>query len=138
MKVGGRTYGPNTMPTYTNVTPTESFRQHFFEAPIDEKQTRIFFLNMRNFILDPSKDGPIHARNKIIAGQDIQILDTLDPIRTPISNTKEVLMPADGPIAAYRDWLARFDEKGWHIAWDEFARRKGHDTTFCYPQPWPT
>jgi phenylpropionate dioxygenase-like ring-hydroxylating dioxygenase large terminal subunit len=135
IKVGGGTYGPNMMPTYINITKTETFRQYFFEAPIDETHTRIFFLNMRNFMLDPSKDGPIHARNKVIAQQDIQIVELLNPIRTPISNTKEVLMPADGPIAAYRDWLARFDEKGWRIDIDEFNRRNGKDTAFAIPSP---
>jgi hypothetical protein len=71
----------------------------------------------------------------VIAAQDIQILDTLYPVRTPISNTKEVLMPADGPIAAYRDWLAQFDEKGWRIDWDEFEKRNGKDTAFAIPSP---
>ncbi len=123
------------MPTYINISPTETFRQYFFEAPVDENNTRIFFLNMRNFMLDPSKDGPIHARNKVIAQQDIQILIDLNPRRTPISNTKEVLMPADGPIAAYRDWLAQFDEKGWRIDWEEFQRRNGKDTAFAIPSP---
>jgi phenylpropionate dioxygenase-like ring-hydroxylating dioxygenase large terminal subunit len=134
-KVGGGTYGPNTMPTYINITENQTFRQYFFEQPVDDKNTRIFFLNMRNFMLEPEKDGPIHARNKVIAGQDIQILVDLDPPRTPISNTKEVLMPADGPIAAYRDWLAKFDEKGWRIDWDEFQNRTGKDTAFAIPSP---
>jgi phenylpropionate dioxygenase-like ring-hydroxylating dioxygenase large terminal subunit len=134
-KVGGGTYGPNTMPTYINITEDQTFRQYFFEQPVDDKKTRIFFLNMRNFMLEPEKDGPIHARNKVIAGQDIQILVDMNPPRTPISNTKEVLMPADGPIAAYRDWLARFDEKGWRIDWEEFTKRVGKDTAFAIPSP---
>jgi phenylpropionate dioxygenase-like ring-hydroxylating dioxygenase large terminal subunit len=134
-KVGGGTYGPNTMPTYINITENQTFRQYFFEQPVDDKNTRIFFLNMRNFMLEPEKDGPIHARNKVIAGQDIQILVDMNPPRTPISNTKEVLMPADGPIAAYRDWLARFDEKGWRIDWEEFTKRVGKDTAFAIPSP---
>ena len=134
-KVGGGTYGPNTMPTYINITEDQTFRQYFFEQPVDDKNTRIFFLNMRNFMLEPEKDGAIHARNKVIAGQDIQILVDVDPPRTPISNTKEVLMPADGMIAAYRDWLAKFDEKGWRIDWDEFRKRTGKDTAFAIPSP---
>jgi phenylpropionate dioxygenase-like ring-hydroxylating dioxygenase large terminal subunit len=134
-KVGGGTYGPNIMPTYINITEDQTFRQYFFEQPVDDKNTRIFFLNMRNFMLEPEKDGAIHARNKVIAGQDIQILVDVDPPRTPISNTKEVLMPADGMIAAYRDWLARFDEKGWRIDWDEFTKRTGKDTAFAIPSP---
>ena len=61
---------------------------------------------MRNFMLENDHDGPIHARNKIIAQQDIEILVDVYPPRTPTSNTKEVLMPADKAVVAYREWLA--------------------------------
>ena len=135
VKAGGGTYGPNVMPTYINVKPPSMFRQYFFEQPIDVDHTRIFFLNMRNFLLDPDKDGAIHARNKVIAGQDIAILTDLYPRMTPTSNTKEVLMPADAPIAAYREWLRKFDDMGWRIDWDEFTRRNGKDTAFAIPCP---
>ncbi len=58
---------------------------------------------MRNFMLDPKHDGPIHARNKAMAKQDIDVLLDLYPTQTPISNTKEVLMPADKASC----WLSR-------------------------------
>jgi len=135
VKAGGGTYGPNMMPTYINVAPDKMFRQYFFEQPVHEQKTRIFFLNMRNFLLEPENDGPIHARNKVIAGQDIQILEHLYPLMTPLSKTKEVLMPADGPIAAYRDWLAKFDDKGWRIDWREFKERDGVDRAYAIPSP---
>ncbi len=132
---GGGTFGPNIMPTYINLTEGKMFRQYFFEQPVDENRTKIFFLNMRNFLLDPKHDGPIHARNKIIAGQDIAILTDLYPTRTPLSPTKEVLMPADKAVAAYREWLEKFDDMGWRIDVDEFHRRNGKDTAFAIPCP---
>ncbi len=135
VKAGGGTYGPNIMPTYIIIDPPNMFRQYFFEQPVDVNKTRIFFLNMRNFMLDPAKDGPIHARNKVIAGQDIQILNELHPRMTPVSNTKEVLVPSDSPIAAYREWLARFDDNGWRIDWEEFQHRNGKTTAFAIPSP---
>jgi len=132
---GGGTYGPNIMPTYINLTEDKMFRQYFFEQPVHENLTRIFFLNMRNFLLDPKNDGPIHARNKVIAQQDIDILSVLHPTRTPLDNTKEVLMPADKPIAAYRSWLEKFDDNGWRIDIDTFNGRNGKDTAFAIPSP---
>ncbi|RMF97963.1 MAG: aromatic ring-hydroxylating dioxygenase subunit alpha [Gammaproteobacteria bacterium] len=132
---GGGTYGPNIVITHINVQPGMGFRQYFFEQPVDEHHTRIFFLNMRNFMLEPENDGPIHARNKAIAKQDIDILEDVYPTMTPTSNTKEVLMPADKAIVAYRDWLARFDQKGWRIDVEEFGRRNGKDTAFAIPSP---
>jgi len=132
---GGGTYGPNAMPTYINITKDKMFRQYFFEQPVSENFTRIFFLNMRNFLLDPSNDGPIHARNKIIAQQDITILSELHPTLTPLANTKEVLMPADKAIAAYRSWLEKFDDMGWRIDIEEFNRYNGTDRAFAIPSP---
>jgi len=132
---GGGTYGPNMMPTYINISEDKMFRQYFFEQPVDENKTKIFFLNMRNFILEPENDGPIHARNKVIAGQDIQILVDLMPKLTPLSRTREVLMPADKAIAAYRDWLKKFDDMGWRINWKEFQARQGMDKAYAIPSP---
>ena len=132
---GGGTYGPNIMPTYITITEDKMFRQYFFEQPVDENKTKIFFLNMRNFLLEPEKDGPIHARNKVIAGQDITLLVDLEPKLTPLSNTKEVLMPADKAIVAYRDWLAKFDDKGWRIDWNTFKARHGKDMMYAIPSP---
>ncbi len=135
MKVGGGTYGPNMMPTYINITHTQMFRQYFFELPVDENKTKIFFLNMRNFLLDPRHNGPIHARNKVIAGQDIQILATMCPETTPLSPTKEVLTPSDAAVAAYRGWLEKFDDKGWRIDTRKFNARHGKDRAYAIPSP---
>ena len=132
---GGGTYGPNVVITHINPQPDKGFRQYFFEQPISENRTRIFFLNMRNFMLDPKHDGPIHARNKEIAGQDIDIMELVYPTQTPISNTKEVLMPADKAIVAYRDWLAKFDDAGWRIDVAEFNKRNGKDIAYAIPCP---
>jgi hypothetical protein len=90
---------------------------------------------MRNFLLDPKHNGPIHARNKVIAGQDIQILSTMNPQRTPLSTTKEVLMPADKAVAAYRSWLEKFDDMGWRIDWKDFQARNGEEAAFAIPSP---
>ncbi len=136
--VAGGTYGPNMMATYINLQPEpnhKGFRQYFLEQPVDEKKTRIFLLNMRDFLLGTEYDNPIHERNKVVAQQDIDILLDVYPKRTPISNVKEVLMPADKAIAAYREWLAKFDDKGWRIDWAEFKRRNGDDTGFAIPCP---
>ncbi|MEZ5458943.1 MAG: aromatic ring-hydroxylating dioxygenase subunit alpha [Steroidobacteraceae bacterium] len=132
---GSGTHGPHMMITEINVGEDQAFKQYFIEQPIDDQHTRVFFVNMRNFMLDPKHDGPIHARNKVIAQQDIDILENVYPRRTPISNTKEVLMPADKAVAAYRQWLAKFDDKGWRIDWDEFMRRNDKNTAFAIPSP---
>ena len=86
-------------------------------------------------VRQPHHAGPVHARNKVIAQQDIEILVDVYPPRTPTSNTKEVLMPADKAVVSYREWLTKFDDKGWRIDWDEFTRRNGKDTAYAIPSP---
>ncbi len=129
------THGPNAMITEINVGKSQKFRQYFFEQPIDQDHTRIFFVNMRNFMLEPQHDGPIHARNKAVAQQDIETLVNVYPPRPPTSNAREVLVPADKAVATYREWLGRFDDRGWRIDWDEFTRRNKKDTGFVIPSP---
>jgi phenylpropionate dioxygenase-like ring-hydroxylating dioxygenase large terminal subunit len=133
---GTATFGPNAMITALDVGNNQCFRQYFIEQPVDDDRTRIFFVNMRNFMTEPQFDGPIHARNKVIAQQDIEILTDVYPLRTPVSNTKEVLMPADKAVVAYREWLAKFDDMGWRIDWDDFkARNAKGNTAFTIPSP---
>jgi phenylpropionate dioxygenase-like ring-hydroxylating dioxygenase large terminal subunit len=135
VKVGGGTYGPNSMPTYINIDADKMFRQYFFEAPVDENNTKIFFLNMRNFLMDPKHNAGIHERNAVIAGQDIQILSTMCPERTPLNPSDELLTPSDNAVAAYRQWLEKFDDKGWRINIDKFNARHGKSKAYAIPCP---
>ena len=133
---GTETYGPAAMITTIEPTAGMAFRQYFIEQPVDETRTRIFFVNMRNFMLDAKNDGPIHARNKVIAQQDIETLSGVYPVRTPIPNTREVHMPADKAVVGYREWLAKWDDKGWRIDWNQFRERNAKgETAFAIPSP---
>jgi hypothetical protein len=105
-----------------------------WEAPINENQTRIFFLNLRNCMLDPEMDAKVRERNLDIAHQDIAILSKLDPIRTPYSNTKEVLMPADKAVARYREWMKVWERRGWRIDVETLRTKRG-DIGYAIPSP---
>ena len=131
---GTGTHGPNSMFTYINFTPENAFHQYMWEAPINENQTRIFFLNMRNCMMDPEMDNRVRERNLEIAHQDIAILSKLDPIRTPYSNTKEILMPADKAVARYREWMKRWEHKGWRLDVEALRAKRG-DIAFAIPSP---
>jgi len=53
--------------------------------------------------------------NLAIAQEDIDILESLDPIGTPMSPTEEVLVPSDGAIVSYRKFLKQWKDRGWRI-----------------------
>jgi phenylpropionate dioxygenase-like ring-hydroxylating dioxygenase large terminal subunit len=126
--------GPNQMITWIRFSPTNMFHQYFFEAPIDDTRTRVFFVNMRTFLLDPRHDERIGRVNLVVAQEDIDILAELDPVLTPDSNTKEVLVPSDRAVVVYREWLKKFDAKGWRIDFDQLKARKGK-AAFAIPSP---
>jgi hypothetical protein len=110
------------------------FTQYFFEAPIDESHTRIFFVNMRTFMLEPENDGRLVKVNLTVAQEDIDLLETLDPVSTPDSPTEEVLVPSDGAVISYRKFLKQWKDKGWRIDIDTMRATR---RTKAYAIPCP-
>jgi len=107
--------GPNQMITWIRFSKTQMFHQYFFEAPIDESHTRIFFVNMRTFMLQPENDARLVKVNLTIAQEDIDLLETLDPVGTPDTPIEEVLVPSDGAVVSYRKFLNQWKDQGWRI-----------------------
>lgn len=132
---GGGTFGPNVVITHIKITPEQQFRQYFFEQPIDENRTRIFFINNRNFLLHPKMDEPIHQRNFEIAQQDIDVLEDIKPIQTPSQYNEEIHVPADAPIIEYRKWLNRFKALGWKIDIEKLRASNANNRVFSIPGP---
>jgi hypothetical protein len=62
-------------------------------------------------------------------------LEDVYPLKTPLTIDEEVLVPADAPIVAYREWLAKFDVAGWRINVEEFNRLNGNSRAFSIPSP---
>ena len=131
---GSEHHGPNVLLTVIDFTETRGFRQYFFEAPINEGRTKIFFVNMRSWMMEENMDQKLIDINMRIAHEDINVIEALDPIRTPVSTAKELLTQADKPIFAYRDYLKKWDDMGWRIDWQEFRRLQG-DVAMAVPCP---
>ncbi|MCP4001077.1 MAG: aromatic ring-hydroxylating dioxygenase subunit alpha [Gammaproteobacteria bacterium] len=131
---GSAHHGPNTLITRIIFSETKAFRQYFFEAPINDGRTRIFFVNMRCFMMEPENDQRLIDVNMRIADEDINIIEALDPVRTPFSTAKELLTPVDKPIFRYRDYLKEWDNKGWRIDWKKLQELKG-DVAFTIACP---
>lgn len=133
-RAGSGHHGPNALITRIIFSDDRAFAQYFFEAPIDENRTRIFFVNIRSFMMEEEMDQKLIDINMKIAAEDIEIIESLDPIRTPHSTTKEFLTPADKPIVRYREFLQEWQDKGWRIDLSAFRARRG-DVAFAIPSP---
>ncbi|TDJ44368.1 MAG: aromatic ring-hydroxylating dioxygenase subunit alpha [Gammaproteobacteria bacterium] len=118
--------GPNGLVTWLHFSKEKRFHQYFFEAPIDENRTRIFFVNMRHFMMDPANDQRIVDINMEIAQEDIDLLVNLNPVRTPETMTKELLVPTDKPLVRYREYLKDWENRGWRIDMLKLAEERGN------------
>lgn len=108
-------YGANTLVTRISLSKDNVFVQYFFEQPIDDSHTRIFFVNMRNCMLDEASDERMQKINLAIADEDIRVITQLNPVRTPESSTKEVLVVGDEGIGEYRRHLTEWERRGWRL-----------------------
>jgi phenylpropionate dioxygenase-like ring-hydroxylating dioxygenase large terminal subunit len=134
VKAGSGHYGPNAVVTWLHFSEQNKFHQYFFEAPIDENRTRIFFLNMRHFMMEPENDQRIMDVNMQIAQEDINVLLNLNPVRTPETLTQEVMVPADKPIVHYREMLKDWEKRGWRIDVKKLNELRG-DEAVAIPSP---
>ena len=126
--------GPNQLITWIDISAENSFHQYGFEAPIDDSNTRIFFVNMRSWMLEDKHDMTIEKPTLQIVEEDVNILQTLRPIRTPPTNTKEILVPGDHVVVRYREWLAEWDANGWRIDYEKLKEQQG-GVAFAIPCP---
>jgi phenylpropionate dioxygenase-like ring-hydroxylating dioxygenase large terminal subunit len=126
--------GPNQLVTWIDLTETNSFHQYLFEAPVDDSHTRIFFINMRNWLMDDKHDQRIEDVTLQIVHEDVAVLEALNPVRTPDTNTKEILVPGDYALVRYRELLKDWENRGWRIDMAALKSRQG-DVAFAIPCP---
>jgi len=134
LRAGSWYYGPNTLITDIQFTATNSFIQYAFEAPISETVTRIYLVNLRNVMLEPEQDEKVMQINRKVALEDVAILENLWPLRTPDTNTKELLTEGDEMVLRYRKHLKEWDAKGWRIDSKAIKQSEG-DIAWAIPCP---
>ena len=126
--------GPNGLITTIRLSAENIFAQYFFEQPIDDSHTRIFFINMRNCMMEPENDQRLVDINMAIAHEDIRIVEQLNPVRTPETTTKEILIVGDECIGTYRQHLKRWEQRGWRIDMKKLRDTAG-DVAYAIPSP---
>jgi phenylpropionate dioxygenase-like ring-hydroxylating dioxygenase large terminal subunit len=127
-------YGANTLITRISLSKDNVFVQYFFEQPIDDSHTRIFFLNMRNCMLEEANDARMEKINLAIADEDIAVITKLNPVRTPESSAKEVLVVGDECIGQYRRHLGEWEQRGWRLDMAALKANAG-DMAWAIPSP---
>ena len=96
--------------------------------------TKVYFINLRNSMLDEKYDAQFRKANLDVTGDDIGILENLYPVRTPSTTTREIMTPGDAAVVSYRKHLKNWEAKGWRI--DRKAMVDVHgDVAFSIPSP---
>jgi phenylpropionate dioxygenase-like ring-hydroxylating dioxygenase large terminal subunit len=127
-------HGPNTLITSIRLSAENTFVQYFFEQPVDDSHTRIFFINMRNCMLEEESDQRLFDINMSIAEEDIRVITELNPVRTPESSIREILISGDECIGAYRKCLGEWEQRGWRIDRKALGDTAG-DVAYAIPSP---
>lgn len=134
IRAGTGHFGPCSIWTYIHPTPEIQIHQYLFETPVDESNTRLYLVNLRNFLTDATDDERIMGRNEAVALQDRDVLQAIQPVQTPDSNNHEFLVGADTPIARYREYLHDWEARGWRI---DSARVERDSKRVAYAIPCP-
>jgi phenylpropionate dioxygenase-like ring-hydroxylating dioxygenase large terminal subunit len=134
IRAGTGHVGPCSIWTWIHPTPEIQIHQYLFETPVDASHTRLFLVNLRNFLTDDNDDERVMGRNEAVALQDRDVLTEIHPVQTPDSNNHEFFVGADSPIARYREYLKQWEDRGWRIDVDqvESLRKK---VVYAVPSP---
>lgn len=127
-------HGVSSFRTLIHPAPHIKMHQYIFETPVEEEQTRLFFFNLRSFLIEPANDERTIGENSQVALEDRDVLERLRPVITPRTNAHETFVPADKPIARYRERIKIFESNGWRIDSDEVDRNKDK-VAYAIPSP---
>jgi phenylpropionate dioxygenase-like ring-hydroxylating dioxygenase large terminal subunit len=134
LEVGTGYHGTSHVWTYIHLSKTDWMHQYLIERPIDEFNSAVYLLCMRNCYTEEKFDQNVMDRNQYVADQDVVVVERLRPALTPDTNTKEFMLPSDKCILLYRESLKEWEQLGWKI--DTDARSlAGANTAFAIPSP---
>jgi hypothetical protein len=89
---------------------------------------------VRSILIDPENDESFNKRNLFVADEDKIIVEDIDPMIFPESNTKEVFVPADTQIGAYRDYIKDWQARGWRTDSKQVDEDRGR-VAYAIPSP---
>jgi phenylpropionate dioxygenase-like ring-hydroxylating dioxygenase large terminal subunit len=121
---------------WTYIQPNPEFLRHsyFFETPVDKLHTRVFFIDLRNNMLDASDDERVIYMDKLVMDQDSQVIAGIRPLVPPIEGLRESLVPSDRHVLRFREFLSEWQKRGWRID-VETVQRTEHEIAYTIPSP---
>ena len=84
--------------------------------------------------MEDKHDQRIEELTLRIVHEDMAILENLNPVRTPDTNNKEILLPSDHGAGPLSGALQGVGSRGWRIDMKALRARQG-DVAFAIPCP---
>ena len=84
-------------------------------TPVDAEHTISFWIQARNYKLDPSIDEERIRGVEVVLEQDKEIVEEIEPILVPDGMADELSVASDEMPVAFRRWVKRLEDKGWAI-----------------------
>jgi len=91
-------------------------------------------VNLRNFLTEAKDDTRMMDRNQYVGFQDREVLLRVKPRLTPPTNTKEIFVRGDECVARYRDWVKKWQARGWRIDTDRVNATNSR-SAYAIPSP---
>ncbi len=133
-KVTSKFIGPNHTVTRIQFSDTDQVCQYMWETPVDEFNVAKHLVSVRSIIISPDYDKSFNQRNLFVAEEDRVIVEDVDPMIFPESNTKEVFVPADTQLGEYRRYIKQWQARGWRIDSKQVDENKGR-VAYAIPSP---
>ncbi len=124
----------NSLWTFIHPSDDMHIHQYMYETPIDEEHTKVWLINMRNFLQESNHDQRVMDRNEYVVLQDRDVLEKLHPVETPPTNNNEYFMPSDLCVGRYRERVKGWEARGWRIDSKEVRKNK-LKVAYAIPSP---
>ena len=127
-------HGPTCTVTRIRFGEGQEVCQYMFETPLDEFNVAKHLVSVRSIMTDRAFDESFNKRNLFVADEDKVVVEDIDPMVFPDSGTKEVFVPGDAQIAAYRQYIKDWEARGWRIDSRKVEADKGR-VGYAIPSP---
>jgi hypothetical protein len=105
-----------------------------WETPVDEFHVAKHLVSVRSIMVNSAYDDSFNKRNLFVADEDRVVVEDIDPMVFPDSSTKEVFVPGDAQIAAYRQYIKDWQARGWRIDSQKVEADRGR-VGYAIPSP---
>ncbi|ARN73266.1 aromatic ring-hydroxylating oxygenase subunit alpha [Oceanicoccus sagamiensis] len=134
-EAGTTFWGPHQFVTRIKIDEKMKAYQYAYALPVDEYTLRVFLVSCRSFFLHPWLDRLADYRNGLIAAEDREITEAIEPIIGREGASADLSVKCDAIQLSYRKMLAQWEQNGWRIDTEKMASMYRGKDALMIPGP---